>query len=157
MNKNNLFHDTYSISDYDSMIIDDTEIDTEEFTKHMDEFEMIDRDHPFITYLIGFTHNQISVLPNFIHGWFHKKTQTAKFYVFMSKTIGNYLYFAWQKYCKMIRERNNIINRNDFNEIQITIYVKDSGRLCESNHYETEEKIFYGEFMKSLIDYTIQL
>ena len=137
-----LFDNIYNISDYDEMYIDDKIIYTNKFTENMEQFEIIDANHPFISFLNGFTHNLFDI--KIIHGWFHKRFEQAKFYIKEPAKYGHCVYIAWEKYCKM-RNRNNI-------DIKISIYGSYCGNLSESDDFETDEKDFYKMFVKRLID-----
>jgi hypothetical protein len=142
----------YNLLDYDKMHED--KIDTKIFTENMDNIEIIDNNHMFIIFLSGFTHKINNIESYIIHGWYHKKTQKAKFFIKNPADIGNTIYIAWQKFCKIMRNKLDIVNEYDFIDIPVSIYSYNYGQLYESNEYKTDEKTFYKEFLKQLIDNT---
>ena len=146
-----LFDNIYNISDYDEMYIDNKIIYTNEFTENMDQFEIIDANHPFISFLNGFTHNLFDI--KIIHGWYHKETKQVKFYIENAGNYGSYVYVAWKKYCKM-KNRNNIVN-DYYMDMNKSIYDSNCGNLYVhlNEPYDIEdEKDFYKMFIKKLID-----
>lgn len=139
----------YRLSDYDQMEIKDSIIYTNNFTENMEQFEEIDEKHPFMIYLLGFTHNLLDINIKNIHGWFHKETKKAKFFAGHPYDSDSLIYIAWSKYCKGLERMEGIYK--DRENIEISIYRAYCGSLYESNEYEKSEKMFYAMMANKII------
>lgn len=138
----------YMLGDYDSMDIDEKTIYTNNFTENMEEFEEINEDHQFISFLYGFSHNLFNIDITKIHGWYHKRTKQAKFFLHPAEHM-NLICMAWEKYCKMLAIKNKEISTTT--TIVVSIYRIYCGQLYNTNEAERDEKLFYVSFASDII------
>jgi hypothetical protein len=130
---------THNILDYDK--IRDL-VDTNLFT-NLDGVEIIDEGHPFIHFLKGLTvFIDDKIYQNILHGWFHKETATAKFLVTLPSKVGNFIIYAW----KLFIESENA---------DVYIYSRYCGQFYKSNEFEVDEKTFYKNFYKKVLNHFI--
>jgi len=72
----------------------------------LEEIEVIYKFHPFIAFLKGFS--QCEYNSEIKHGWFHKPTKIAKFYVKNPSGVGNLITCAWKEYAKDLQKEEHI-------------------------------------------------
>ena len=139
------------ISDYDEMEIDGKTIHTNNFTENMELFEEIRDNHPFIIYLVGFSHNLYDSCSKCkadiskIHGWFHKETRKAKIFIHHSTgDLANMIYVAWNKYCEIFHK---------IRPMNIEFYGNYCGSLYNTNgnDHDLDTKKFYTKFAHNII------
>jgi len=113
---------------------------TENFTK-LDEVEIIKsegkEDHPFLHFLRGFTLNLFEC--EIIHGWFHVKSGSAKFYVTNSSKSGSLITHAWKEYI-----------RNP--DVEVSIYSYYCGELYEANDFDPYANSCYKQIVTKIIE-----
>jgi hypothetical protein len=125
----------YSINDYDKI---EGLVDTKLFTV-LNDIEIIDDNHNFISFLNGFTHNLFQI--NILHGWYYKPLGIAKFLVRNPSSEGNIIYFAWQEYLQNKDGENN----------DVYIYSTYCGDIYLSNEYDIDKNLFYKNLVSELI------
>ena len=131
----------YDSDDYDNI---DGIVDTKTFTV-LDNIEIIDENHNFISFLNGFLHNLFNII--ILHGWYHKPSNNVKFIIRNHPAdVGNIIYFAWQEYIKYKEQINNTEYYATVSS-NISIYYFDCGRLYKSNEYNIDKNIFYKQFI----------
>ncbi len=135
----NDYHIYYDNEDYDNIY---GIVDTKSFTI-LDNIEIIDENHGFISFLNGFSHGIFDI--KILHGWYHKISGNVKIIIRNHPAnVGDIIYYAWKEYMKIKEEK--------ILEYEISIYYIDCCRLYKSNEYEINKNIFYKKFIKKLID-----
>ncbi len=152
-----LYLKKYMLSNYDEMEIEGKTIHTNNFTENMELFEEIRDCHPFIIYLIGFSHNLYDScskcdadIPK-IHGWCHKETRNSKFFIHHSAAdLANMIYVAWNKYCALFHK---------IRPLNIEFYGNYCGSLYNTNNNEHDlgEKLFYTAFARDIITHLAKI
>jgi hypothetical protein len=129
----------------------------------LEEIEVIHKFHPFIAFLKGFSQGQYN--SEIKHGWFHKPTKIAKFYVRNPSGVGNLITYAWKEYANDLQKDEDIQKLEEgkseeflfktFNgesEPPVSIYSSYCGSLYESNEFEDDKKMLYKNMINKLMD-----
>lgn len=131
----------YSTCDYDEI----GDIETDGFTKNLDNIEFLTDDHPFIFYLNGFLHNLVT--PKILHGYYKKDDFILKLYI--NDPIPSYcktgIHVAW----------NNYVNHKGYEgdyHYQVSIYNRYCSELYMENDYDQDPKEFYKWFVGALVE-----
>jgi hypothetical protein len=136
MLSNEYLKTTFRLGSYDCL----ENIYTNCFTEDLSDIVFLTDDHSFSYFFLGFAPVQnFEFLDIIRHGYFHRVSKSIHFFVRNPGKYGTWVYFAWKKFCK-----------ND--NVKVNIYGCDCSDLYLSNEYETDQTLFYKEYIKLLLD-----
>jgi hypothetical protein len=141
------FPNYINLGGYDK--INELNIDLKNYDK-LYEIEVIDKSHPFISFLKGFSQGEYA--SEIYHGWYHKPKNIAKFYVTNPSRVGNLITCAWIEYAKDLKKEEDFKNQECEKESLVTIYSEYCGSLYESNEFDIDKKVLYKNIINKLID-----